>query len=142
MKSLRFPNSSTLPVRHDDSTLHPHLSSIAKRFKVPFFELMKVRAAASKQCPASQLYSSVNLLYVSSLSILSSPSAICLSPRTFSYSRPLCDLEWDGQADIGSRLCARSAARAIRLRHNETVSEGTCYGGEANRAGREIQGCH
>jgi hypothetical protein len=42
------------------------LSSIAKRFKVPFFELMKVRAAASKQCPASQLQSSVNLLYLPS----------------------------------------------------------------------------
>ena len=26
VKSLRFPDPSTLPVRHDDSTLHPHLA--------------------------------------------------------------------------------------------------------------------
>jgi hypothetical protein len=61
VKSLRFPNPSTLPLRHDDSTLHPHLSSIAKRSKVAFFELVKVRAAASRQCSASQSYSPVKL---------------------------------------------------------------------------------
>ena len=79
VKSLRFPNSSTLPVRHDDSTLRPHLS-IAERFKVPIFELVKVWAATSKQCTASQSYSSVKLLYVSSPCILSSPSVTYLSP--------------------------------------------------------------
>jgi hypothetical protein len=79
VKTLRFPNPNTLPVRHDGSTPHPHLS-IAERFKVPLFELMKVWAAASKQCPASQSYSPIKLLYVSSPSILSSPSVICLSP--------------------------------------------------------------
>ena len=91
VKSLRFPNPSTLLVRHDGSTLHPHLS-IAERFKVPLFELMKVWAAASQQCPVSQLYSSVKLLHVSSPSIPSSPSAICLFPRTFSYSIPPVEL--------------------------------------------------
>jgi hypothetical protein len=44
------------------------------------FELVKVWAAASKQCPASQSYSSVKLLYVSSPCILSSPSVTHLSP--------------------------------------------------------------
>jgi hypothetical protein len=80
VENLQFPNPSTSPVRHDDLTLHPHLSSIAKRFKVPFFELMKVWAAASKQFLVSQLYSPVKLLYVLSPSILSSQSVICLSP--------------------------------------------------------------
>jgi hypothetical protein len=44
------------------------------------FELVEVWAAASKQCPASQSYSSVKLLYVSSPCILSSPSVTHLSP--------------------------------------------------------------
>jgi len=91
VKNLQFPNPNTLPVRLDGSTPRPHLS-IAERFKVPLFELMKVWAVASKQRPVSQLYSSVKLLYVSSPSILSSPSPICLFPRTSSYSIPHCGI--------------------------------------------------
>ena len=63
--------------------------------------------------------------------------------QTHDYSRPPCDLEWHGQANIGSHLCARSAVRAIHLRQNETVSEMTCYDGEANPVGKDspVSGC-
>jgi len=91
VKTLRFPNPNTSPVRHDGSTPHSHLS-IAERFKVPLFELMKVWAAALKQMSSVSiiLFSQTFVCVISFYPFQS----ICYLPfpHTFSYFIPPCGI--------------------------------------------------